>query len=76
MYFQILLIPIAFCIFTTFLGALVLGFGIQAASIGIIGGADGPTEIYLTTKLAPYLLAPIAVTIVVWIYVNILDTNN
>ena len=51
-----------FGIFTTFLGALVLGFGAQAAaSIGIIGGADGPTAIYLTTKLAPELLAPIAV---------------
>ena len=51
-----------FGIFTTFLGALVLGFGAQAAaSIGIIGGADGPTAIYLTTKLAPHLLAPIAV---------------
>ncbi|MEW9076892.1 sodium ion-translocating decarboxylase subunit beta [Terrisporobacter glycolicus] len=51
-----------FGIFTTFLGALVLGFGAQAAaSIGIIGGADGPTAIYLATKLAPHLLAPIAV---------------
>ena len=51
-----------FGIFTTFLGALVLGFGAQAASaIGIIGGADGPTAIYLATKLAPELLAPIAV---------------
>lgn len=51
-----------FGIFTTFLGALLLGFGAQAASaIGIIGGADGPTAIYLATKLAPELLAPIAV---------------
>lgn len=51
-----------FGIFTTFLGALILGFGAQAASsIGIIGGADGPTAIYLATKLAPQLLAPIAV---------------
>lgn len=51
-----------FGIFTTFLGALVLGFGAQAASaIGIIGGADGPTAIYLATRLAPELLAPIAV---------------
>ncbi|WP_243445011.1 sodium ion-translocating decarboxylase subunit beta [Romboutsia maritimum] len=51
-----------FGIFTTFLGALALGFSAQAASsIGIIGGADGPTAIYLATKLAPELLAPIAV---------------
>ncbi len=51
-----------FGIFTTFLGALLVGFGAQAAaSIGIIGGADGPTAIYLATKLAPELLAPIAV---------------
>lgn len=49
-------------IFTTFLGALFLGFNPQeAASIGIIGGADGPTAIYLTTKLAPHLLGPIAI---------------
>ncbi|MEF9992422.1 MAG: sodium ion-translocating decarboxylase subunit beta [Romboutsia sp.] len=51
-----------FGIFTTFIGALILGFGAQAASsIAIIGGADGPTAIYLATKLAPELLAPIAV---------------
>jgi oxaloacetate decarboxylase beta subunit len=49
-------------IFTTFIGALLLGFTPQeAGSIGIIGGADGPTAIYLTTKLAPHLLGPIAV---------------
>ena len=49
-------------IFVTFLGALLLGFTYQeAASIGIIGGADGPTAIYLTSKLAPNLLGPIAV---------------
>jgi len=41
---------------------LVVGFtGPEAASIGIIGGADGPTAIFLTTKLAPHLLGPIAV---------------
>ena len=41
---------------------LVIGFtGPEAASIGIIGGADGPTAIFLTTKLAPHLLGPIAV---------------
>ncbi|WZL72787.1 sodium ion-translocating decarboxylase subunit beta [Clostridiaceae bacterium 35-E11] len=51
-----------FGIFTTFLGAIVLGFtGQQAGSIGIIGGADGPTAIFLTSKLAPELLGPIAV---------------
>ena len=49
-------------IFATFLGALALGFTYQeAGSIGIIGGADGPTAIYLTSKLAPHLLGPIAV---------------
>ncbi len=49
-------------IFTTFLGAILLGFNAQqAASIGIIGGADGPTAIFLTTRLAPELLGPIAV---------------
>ena len=46
----------------TFLGALALGFTYaEAGSIGIIGGADGPTAIYLTSKLAPGLLGPIAV---------------
>ncbi|MGI5849324.1 MAG: sodium ion-translocating decarboxylase subunit beta [Christensenellales bacterium] len=49
-------------IFITFIGALLLGFDPkEASSIGIIGGADGPTAIYLTTKLAPHLLGPIAV---------------
>lgn len=49
-------------IFFAFLGALLLGFEpAAAASIGIIGGADGPTAIYLTTKLFPELLGPIAV---------------
>ena len=51
-----------FGIFTTFIGAVALGFtGPEAASIGIIGGADGPTAIFLTSKLAPHLLGPIAV---------------
>ena len=51
-----------FGIFTTFLGAILLGFtGQQAGSIGIIGGADGPTAIFLTSRLAPELLGPIAV---------------
>ncbi len=49
-------------IFLTFIGAVVLGFSYnEAASIAIIGGADGPTAIYTTGKLAPDLLGPIAV---------------
>lgn len=49
-------------IFLTFIGAILLGFtGKEASSIGIIGGADGPTAIYVTGKLAPDLLGPIAV---------------
>jgi len=49
-------------IFITFIGAYLLGFTpAESASIGIIGGADGPTAIYLTGKLAPHLLGPIAV---------------
>ena len=56
-------------IFLTFIGAIAMGmfseniaFSFQeAGSIGIIGGADGPTAIYLTSKLAPQLLGPIAV---------------
>ena len=49
-------------IFITFLGALTLGFTQQqAASIGIIGGADGPTAIFLSSKLAPELIGPIAI---------------
>lgn len=51
-----------FGVFATFLGAIALGFTTdQAAAIGIIGGADGPTSIFLSNKLAPELLAPIAV---------------
>ncbi len=57
-------------IFITFIGAIYLGiafpdilpFGVkEASSIGIIGGADGPTAIYVTLRLAPHLLGPIAV---------------
>ena len=49
-------------IFFTFLGAKLLGFtNKEAASIGIIGGADGPTAIFVTSKLAPHLLGSIAV---------------
>ena len=49
-------------VFAAFVGAILLGFtGPEAASIGIIGGADGPTAIFLTSKLAPQLLGAIAV---------------
>lgn len=49
-------------IYFAFVTAIALGFtGPQAASIGIIGGADGPTAIFITSQLAPELLAPIAV---------------
>ncbi|MGL5051608.1 MAG: sodium ion-translocating decarboxylase subunit beta [Fusobacteriaceae bacterium] len=51
-----------FGIFGAFIGSVLLGLnGNEAASIGIIGGADGPTAIYLTSKLAPHMLGPIAV---------------
>ena len=51
-----------FGIFATFIGALFLGFTYpEAASIGIIGGADGPTTIYLASMLAPHMLATTAV---------------
>ena len=51
-----------FGVFVAFFGAVLLGFtGPEAASIGIIGGADGPTAIFLATKLAPHLLGPIAI---------------
>lgn len=49
-------------IFITFTGAIFLGFAEnEAGAIGIIGGADGPTAIYVTTKLAPHLLGSIAI---------------
>ena len=49
-------------VFVAFFLAILFGFtGPEAASIGIIGGADGPTAIFLTTKLAPQLLGPIAI---------------
>ena len=49
-------------IFFTLLSALALGFlPKEAASIAIIGGADGPTSIFLTAKLAPHLIGPIAI---------------
>ena len=51
-----------FGVFFAYFGATLLGFnGNEAASIGIIGGADGPTAILTTTRLAPHLLGPIAV---------------
>ncbi len=49
-------------IFSTFIGAIWLGFlPNEAASIGIIGGADGPTSIFLASQLAPHLIGPIAI---------------
>ena len=49
-------------VFLTFFGAIAMGFtGAEAGSIGIIGGADGPTAIFLATQLAPHLLGPIAI---------------
>lgn len=49
-------------IFTAFILAIVLGFnGPEAASIGIVGGADGPTAIWLTKTLAPHILGPIVI---------------
>lgn len=49
-------------IFTVLFGALAVGFDLkEAASLGIIGGADGPTAIYTTIQLAPHLLGPIAI---------------
>jgi carboxybiotin decarboxylase len=51
-----------FGIFATFICAPLLGFNmLESASIGIIGGADGPTSIFVTSKLAPHLLGPVAV---------------
>jgi len=51
-----------FGIYVTFIGALALGFNVtDAASIGIIGGADGPTAIFISSMLAPELLGPIAI---------------
>ena len=49
-------------VYVTLIGAVLLGFNMhEASAIGIIGGADGPTSIFIATKLAPHLLAPIAV---------------
>ena len=58
-----------FGIFAAFLGALALGFTPQeAASIGIIGGADGPTAIFTTTQLAPHLLSRVTVRLIhIWL---------
>jgi len=49
-------------VFATFVGAILLGFTLkEAGAIGIIGGADGPTAIFLSAKLAPQLIGPIAI---------------
>jgi len=51
-----------FGIFATFFGATLLGFSlVESGAIGIIGGADGPTSIFLSSQLAPHLLGPIAI---------------
>ncbi|MCB5230860.1 MAG: sodium ion-translocating decarboxylase subunit beta [Candidatus Cloacimonas sp.] len=51
-----------FGIFATFIGAIALGFTLsESAAIGIIGGADGPTSIFLASKLAPHLVGSIAI---------------
>jgi len=51
-----------FGIFATFIGSLLLGFTVlEAGAIGIIGGADGPTSIFLSSQLAPHLVGPIAI---------------
>ena len=49
-------------VFATFVGAILLGFTLkEAGAIGIIGGADGPTAIFLSSKLSPHLIGPIAI---------------
>ena len=59
---DVLYLGVKLGIFITYIGAILLGFtGPEASSIGIIGGADGPTAIYTTSHLAPHLLGPIAV---------------
>ncbi|HCX72451.1 MAG TPA: glutaconyl-CoA decarboxylase subunit beta [Candidatus Cloacimonas sp.] len=51
-----------FGIFATFIGSILLGFSVtEAGAIGIIGGADGPTSIFLSSQLAPHLVGPIAI---------------
>ena len=51
-----------FGIFATFIGSIMLGFNVaEAGAIGIIGGADGPTSIFLSSQLAPHLVGPIAI---------------
>ena len=58
-------------IYIAFIVSRLLGFNVQeAASIGIIGGADGPTAIFLTTKLAPHLLP--AITIAAYSYMALI----
>ena len=62
-------------IFITYCGALLLGFTpAEAGSIGIIGGADGPTAIFTTSQLAPHLLGPIAVA--AYSYICLLYTSR
>ena len=62
-------------IFITYMGALALGFNAaEAGAIGIIGGADGPTAIFLTSKLAPDLLG--AISISAYSYICLLYTSR
>lgn len=73
-------------IFTVLICSLLLGFTLEeAASLGIIGGADGPTAIYTTIKLAPHLLGPIAIAaysymalvpVIIPLVANLLMTKN
>jgi len=73
-------------IFTVLIVSLLVGFSLkEAASLGIIGGADGPTAIYTTIKLAPHLLGPIAIAaysymalvpVIIPLVANLLMTKN
>jgi len=62
-------------VFVALIGSVLLGFTIQeAGSIGIIGGADGPTAIYLAVKMAPQLLGAIAVA--AYSYMSLVIRSN
>ena len=64
-------------VFVALGGAMALGFTAQeAAAIGIIGGADGPTSIYLATKLAPHLLGAIAVAAYSYMSFSTVDSTT
>ena len=62
-------------VYVTLVGAVFLGFNMhEASAIGIIGGADGPTSIFIASKLAPHLLAPIAVA--AYSYMSLVPLNQ